>query len=159
MTRHHAIVINAPARARLGALVPGEHVHLDELLGDLGPPGSSQWLPIVRKIADELGATGQRWLVSLPVGFIQSAPTGELSVEDAFAMAQRDELVEPPAVHLLPPADTPNTWKGEYRAWERRHGDRVETVSVSRSVLEESAGEPWTVQLSFTIRESVSGPT
>jgi hypothetical protein len=128
-------------------------VHLDELVNDPPAPGTTSWLAIVHEVVEFLAAHDGSWIVALPLGDCDVPPAALATREDAFALARRADLREPPGVHRLVDPSPPRTWEGDHRRWELAVNDGiVESVSVSRSSIEEQAGDPWYVRLHFEIR-------
>lgn len=94
---------------------------------------------------DDLEDVDGRWVVKFPLGFVTKVPESLASASAVFeVLADVEELYEPPSVANLGRRAAGLRWAGENHRWQWRHGRRsLSVVSVSRSALDASAGEPF----------------
>jgi hypothetical protein len=139
----------ADISAAIGRLRVGQHVHLDGLIDDAPPPGSQLWLPIIESVVAALEGRQGRWVVKLPLGFLAVLPTSQPTISAIFELLTTDEvLMEPPSVTRLGSAGVGSTWEGENHRWQSRSvGRSIAVISVSRSLQESRANEPFFCEL------------
>ena len=140
------------ASADVFALAAGDHLHLDEFFENPLPPGSPDWLPIVKDLAQLLADHGGYWVVTLPLGGCHRLPDGDVGVKEAIALAHQKDLFEPPAAYRISDPRAPNTWRGEKKSWRRQIGQGItEVVTISLAERERAAGEDWRVVVAYQV--------
>jgi hypothetical protein len=129
------------------------HVHLEECLESSPPPGAGEWLDIVAELVPKLVELGGAWVITVPLGHIRSLPTAQPRLpEELLELADPGELVEPPAVHRLPPERIAHRWEGESHSWKISLSPTViQTVRIDRSIRETRRDEPFSATVSFEI--------
>ena len=138
----------------IAALEPGQHIHLDLLVDDPPAPGSASWLPILDDLVDWLQCQVGHWGVSFPLGGASEIPE---SSDRHAALQQCDPslVAEPPSVNRLADAVRLNLWEGESHRWTRQlSASAVETISFSRTPVDESFDEPYWGRLTIEIASS-----
>jgi hypothetical protein len=135
------------------ALVPGEHVHLDELLDPCPRPGSPDWIPLLEQLVERLVENGGSWTVTMDVGVALRVPASSTEVPDAFDHADRAPASEPPAVYRLAPTLVPNIWEGQDHSWTRVLGPGLtQILSFSRSLSEPPDDGGFLAQIVYEVR-------
>lgn len=129
---------------------PGNHAHLDELLGAAAPPpGDPHWVDVSRQVAEVAARVAGRFIVAVPLRSSQDLP---LEVQ-LSAITALDPL-EPPAVHHVLDHDPPRTWTGEYFRLDLVEStqDLLVYVSAFRSLEEREEAAPFDIKLYFETR-------
>ncbi|MCU1390665.1 MAG: hypothetical protein JWL72_4003 [Ilumatobacteraceae bacterium] len=136
----------------LGALQPGDHLHLDGLMSDPPVPGSVGWLPVIEEVAEFLVGCPGRWTVRFVAGCSAAVPAEEISHREAMAWVEEPEQSQPPDVWRLFDHDVMPTWEGDHRQWTSTRSDGVVAyVSFTQTPDERVAGEGWTVAIGFDV--------
>jgi hypothetical protein len=136
------------------ALVPGQHLHLDEIIENAPAPGSLEWLPIMRSLALEIHEWGEgSWGVSIQLGTVKKPPCGPIPTESIPALIEQAERFTPPDVWRLESGPS-HAWEGEKTTWDTDLTARVrECVTYSRSADDREAGEDFTVWITYLVDE------
>lgn len=132
------------------ALVPGDHIHLDEVMAAHPAPGARGWMGLLTDLAGRLAMTEGRYSISLPVGEVEP-DRAVLTGPDAMFDLVSEPTDEPPSVHRSHDR-LPTPWLGQ-RLSEASAVDTgvVVIASLSRSPGERDRGEPWYATITFAI--------
>ncbi len=129
---------------------PGNHAHLDQILGAAAPPpGDPRWVDVARQLAELAAHVPGRFIVAVPLASSQELPR-QMHLSAVGALDPR----EPPAVYSVLDHDPARTWTGEYfrlDLFEASQGLLI-YVSAFRSLEEREQAAPFDIRLYFETR-------